>query len=140
MKLLHSLLICILSLTTLAARKPRTGDRFEAFHSRALSSSPFKLDDSLYDELTATPRNYSTVVLLTALEARFGCQMCRDVQPEWELLAKSWVRGDKTGASRVLYGTLDFSSGKGTFQKVRHLPISQLLHLFTEILYTELKL
>lgn len=119
MRLLHFLPFCILPLTTLAAKKSK-GDRFEEFHSRSLSSSPLKLDDSLYDQLTATPRNYSALVLLTALEARYGCQMCREVQPEWELLAKSWVKGDKSGASRVLYGTLDFADGKGTFQKVRH--------------------
>lgn len=118
--LLHFLFISILSLTTLAAKKPK-GGLFERFHSRSLSSSPLKLDDSLYEELTATPRNYSAVVLLTALDARFGCQMCRDVQPEWELLAKSWVKGDKSGSSRVLYGTLDFVDGKGTFQKVHRL-------------------
>jgi oligosaccharyltransferase complex subunit gamma len=35
------------------------------------------------------------------------------------LLAKSWTRGDKKGESRLVYGTLDFVDGKGTFQSVR---------------------
>ncbi|KAI9782670.1 MAG: oligosaccharyl transferase subunit ost3/OST6 [Peltula sp. TS41687] len=119
MKLLRFLSISILPLTSLAAKRAQKADRFEEYHSRSLSSSPLKLDDSLYDELTATPRNYSAVLLLTALDPRFGCQMCRDVQPQWDLLAKSWVRGDRSGASRVLYGTLDFNDGKGTFQRGR---------------------
>lgn len=57
-------------------------------------------------------------MLLTALEARFGCQLCRDFQPEWELLAKSWTKADKKGESRLVYGTLDFTDGKGTFQSL----------------------
>lgn len=117
MRLLQFLPLSILPLVVSAARKPK-GGVYEDFHARSLSSSPLKLDDSLYAELTATPRNYSIVILLTALETQFGCQACRDVQPEWDLLAKSWVRGDKSGQSRLLFGTLDFADGKGTFQKV----------------------
>ena len=102
---------------SLAAKKS-PGSRFENYHSKSLSSTPVKLDDALYEDLTRAPRDYSVVVLLTALEARFGCQMCRDFQPEWEVVAKSWIRGDRHGVHRAVYGTLDFADGKGTFQKV----------------------
>lgn len=118
MKLLPLLSLLWLPSLALAAKRSR-GDRFEEFHSLAVSSTPLKLDDGVYDELTATPRNYSAAVLLTALQPQFGCNLCREVQPEWELLARSWVKGDRAGASRVVFGTLDFSNGKGTFQRVR---------------------
>lgn len=95
-----------------------TGGVFEEYHAKSQSSAPLRLDDASYDQLTATPRNHSTVVLLTALEARFGCKLCRDFQPEWDLLGKSWAKGDKRGETRILLGTLDFADGKGTFQKV----------------------
>lgn len=95
-----------------------TAGIFEQYHAKSQSSAPLSLDDASYDELTATPRNHSVVVLLTAMEARFGCQLCRDFQPEWEILGRSWAKGDKRGASRTLLGTLDFVDGKGTFQKV----------------------
>ena len=117
MKLLSFLTLALLPITTLCTKKGPV-ERFDKFHSKALSSSPLKLDDAAYEELTATPRDYSVVVLLTAIEARFGCKLCRDFQPEWEIIGKSWVKGDHRGASRVLFGTLDFADGKGTFQKV----------------------
>ena len=106
-----------LLITCLEAKRTGSGT-FEAYHSKFLSSAPVRLDDASYDELTAVPRNHSVLVLLTALEARFGCQLCRDFQPEWDLVAKSWAKGDKHGESRTLLGTLDFADGKGTFQKV----------------------
>lgn len=99
------------------------GGRFEDWHAKLQSSAPLRLDDASYEELTATPRNHSLIVLLTALEARFGCQLCRDFQPEWDLLSKSWARGDRHGESRTLLGTLDFADGKTTFQKVLRLPM-----------------
>ena len=117
MKLTKSLIGCLLPLTSLAAKKD-LGNRFEEYHAKSLASAPLKLDDASYDELTTAPRDFSIAVLLTALEARFGCQLCRDFQPEWDLIGKSWARGDRDGNTRMLYGTLDFVDGKGTFQKV----------------------
>lgn len=117
MHFLKALTLSLLPLGAFAAKKA-SADKFEQFHSKALSSAPVKLEDATYGQLTSTPRDYSVAVLLTALEARFGCQLCRDFQPEWDLLAKSWTKGDKKGESRLVYGTLDFVDGKGTFQSV----------------------
>lgn len=117
MKLLDLLILTALPVLSFATKQP--SDRtFEKYHTKSQSSAPLRLDDASYDELTTTPRNHSVVILLTALEARFGCQLCRDFQPEWDLLGKSWAKGDRRGDSRILLGTLDFADGKGTFQKV----------------------
>ena len=113
-----SLLVALFALTCSAAKRSKSAG-FEKYQSKFLSSAPLKLDDTAYDELTTTPRNHTVAVLLTALEARFGCDVCKNFQPEWDLLARSWARGDKGGQSRFVLGTLDFLDGKGTFQKVR---------------------
>jgi len=118
------LALTLLPLACLGAKKT-IGGRFEDWHAKSQSSAPLRLDDTSYEELIATPRNHSLVVLLTALEARFGCQLCRDFQPDWDLLSKSWAKGDKRGETRTLLGTLDFADGKGTFQKVLQLSKSQ---------------
>jgi hypothetical protein len=117
MRFLKGLILSLLPAAALAAKKP-AADKFEQFHTKALSSAPLKLDDSVYAKLTAAPRDYSVAVLLTALEARFGCALCREFQPEWDLLSKSWTKGDKQGESRLIFGTLDFIDGKNTFQSV----------------------
>jgi oligosaccharyltransferase complex subunit gamma len=118
MRWLQLLTASVLPFAALAAKKS-SGNRFDDFRAKSLSSGPLKLDDASYTQLTKAPRDYSVAVLLTALETRFGCVLCREFQPEWDLLSKSWVKGDKNGASRLLYGTLDFVDGKNTFQSVR---------------------
>jgi oligosaccharyltransferase complex subunit gamma len=117
MHFLKGLILFLLPAAALAAKKP-AADKFDQFHTKALVSTPLKLDDSVYAKLTAAPRNYSVAVLLTALEARFGCALCREFQPEWDLLSRSWSKGDKQGDSRLVFGTLDFVDGKNTFQSV----------------------
>lgn len=119
MRLIPLITAALLPLTTFAAKKS-TGDRFQDFYSKQVSNAgPVKLTETSYAELTKAPRNYSAAVLLTALEARFGCNLCNDFQPEWELLAKAWTKGDKEQESRLVFGTLDFVDGKNTFQSVR---------------------
>ena len=118
MKFWTALVALVLPLAVTGAKS--TPDKFKTFHTRLQSAAPLDLVDQSYDQLTGSPRDYTAAVLLTALEARYGCQICRDFQPEWDLIAKSWTKGDKNGDSRMLFGTLDFSKGKNTFQKVLH--------------------
>lgn len=113
---LKALVLSLLPLAALGAKKS-AGDTFQVFHSKSLAA-PVKLQDATYDQLTTAPRNHSAAILLTALEAKYGCQLCREFQGEWDILARSWTKGDKQGASRLVYGTLDFADGRGTFQSV----------------------
>ncbi|KAK7180889.1 hypothetical protein DPSP01_014509 [Paraphaeosphaeria sporulosa] len=116
MRWLQLLTASLLPFTAIAAKKS-SGDRFADFRSKS-SSGPLKLDDASYTQLTKAPRDYSIAVLLTALETRFGCVLCREFQPEWDLLGKSWAKGDREGKSRLVFGTLDFVDGKNTFQSL----------------------
>ncbi|KAK1148285.1 oligosaccharyl transferase subunit ost3/OST6 [Aspergillus melleus] len=95
--------------------------KFEKYLSLS-RSGPLDLDDSLYEDLTSKPRDYHVAVILTATDARYGCILCRDFQPEWELIARSWSKGSKSDELKLLFATLDFSQGKATFQKVDDSP------------------
>jgi hypothetical protein len=117
MHFLRGLVVSLLPFAALAAKKP-AADKFQQYHAKVQSSAPLKLDDAIYSQLTAPSRDYSVAVLLTAMESRFNCQLCREFHPEWDLLSKSWTKGDKKGESRLLFGTLDFVDGKNTFQSV----------------------
>lgn len=116
MRLLSLLTTALLPVAILAAKKSPE----ERFNAALAKGQPQKLTDISFDSITKAPRDYSVAVLLTALDSRFACQLCNDFQPEWELLAKSWSKGDKNKESRLLFGTLDFGDGKATFQSVRH--------------------
>lgn len=118
MRWFQALLSVTLLVTGVLAAKKSSEERFNNFHSKSLSSTPLKLTDVTYKSITATPRDYSVTVLLTALDPRFGCDMCQGFQSEWETLAKSWTKGDKRAESRMLFGTLDFSDGRDTFLSV----------------------
>lgn len=118
MHLLSSLLGACLFLGISSAAKKSSEERFDEFHQLSKSSHSLTLKETSYKSLTTSPRDYSVAVLLTALDARFNCQLCREFQPEWDLLAKSWFKGDRAGESRLLFGSLDFEKGKDVFASV----------------------
>ncbi|RAO71797.1 uncharacterized protein BHQ10_007809 [Talaromyces amestolkiae] len=91
-------------------------DKLARFQSLS-RSTPIDLDDSTYNDLTSAPRDYHVAVMLTATDARFGCALCREFQPEWDLIAKSWNKG-QAGDVDLIFGTLDFSNGKETFRQL----------------------
>lgn len=113
MRVIQLLITATLSLTALAAKKPSSA--FDVFHKK---SSPVVLSEQSFDELTAAPRDHYSAVILTALDAKYGCEICQKLAPEWDILAKSWQKGDKKGNSRLIFGTLDFDQGRNTFIKV----------------------
>ncbi|TQV93888.1 hypothetical protein V2A60_003953 [Cordyceps javanica] len=115
MRILSSLLGVCLLLGSSSAEKKSSEQRFNEFHQLSNSSPSLQLKETSYKSLTSSPRDYSAIVLLTALDARFGCQLCREFQPEWDILAKSWLKGDKAGESRLLFGSLDFEKGRDVF-------------------------
>lgn len=108
---------CALVAGALAAEKS-SHERFADFSRLSRTATPIQLNTASYKSLTANPRDYAVAVVLTAQEARFSCQVCREFKPEWELLAQSWAKGDRNHESRLLFAVLDFTEGRDIFVSV----------------------
>lgn len=128
MRLLRFLASSLLATTTVFAAKS-SGDRYKENISK---SQPIKLNDASFKTLTSAPRDYAVAVLLTAMGPQFGCTMCREFDPDWDLLARTWTKA-KTEDSRIVFGTLDFVDGKNTFQAVRCVSRLDLLKLLADL-------
>lgn len=110
MRLLKLLVAAIIPLTVTARKTPSAFDVYQK------KPSPIVLSEQSYDELTTAPRDYHAAIILTALDAKYACSICREFSPEWDILAKSWQK--KKAEHRVLFGTLDFDQGRNVFVKV----------------------
>lgn len=116
MKLWSTLLLSLSAISSVLAAKPAQ-DTFSKYQSLS-RSGPVDLDNAAYEELTNAPRDYYAAVILTAMDVRYGCAMCREFDPEWSLIARSWNKGTKPDGLKLVFGTLDFDKGKTVFQKV----------------------
>ncbi|KAI5295722.1 oligosaccharyl transferase subunit ost3/OST6, partial [Ascosphaera atra] len=106
--------------TSPSSSSSTTDQRYEKYHAISPKSS-IDLDSAIFNDVISAPRDYYVAALLTARDHRYGCTICRDVQPEFDLLAGSWNKGvEKHGdeTPKVIWGTLDFMKGRPIFQQM----------------------
>ncbi|KAI1317804.1 oligosaccharyl transferase subunit ost3/OST6 [Mortierella claussenii] len=73
-----------------------------------------QIDSHTFDETMALPRNYSLVLLFTAMSSQVQCVACKNFDPEFRLVASSWLGlADK---SKLFFGVVDFSTDQSIFQ------------------------
>ncbi|XP_018592683.1 magnesium transporter protein 1-like [Scleropages formosus] len=63
----------------------------------------------------APPRNYSVVVMFTALQPQRQCGVCRQADEEYQILANSW-RYSNAFTNRIFFASVDFDDGSDVFQ------------------------
>ncbi|KIW14919.1 hypothetical protein PV08_07704 [Exophiala spinifera] len=118
MHLFKYLALTALSIATVSAKKA-SPTKFDTYFSKQASSAPFEIDEKGYNDLTTAPRDYHLAVLLTARDARYACGLCKEFDPEWNILGRSWQKGDKHGDHRLLLSTVDFDNGRNVFMKLQ---------------------
>lgn len=60
------------------------------------------------------PRNYSVVVMMTALAAQRQCQICRQAHDEYLIVANSW-RYSPEYSSKLFFAMVDYDEGSDVF-------------------------
>ncbi|KAI5807451.1 hypothetical protein DFH27DRAFT_511169 [Peziza echinospora] len=126
---LLTLLLLPLTLGLAAAAATTKETKLQRITKLAVSSpGPIKLNDKTFDDITSGPRNYTSLVLLTALDPRFACHLCLQFQPDYELIARSWMKSRKDDEA-LFFSYLDFADGRATFNKLG-LTSAPILYLY----------
>lgn len=74
-----------------------------------------------------TPRNYSTIVMLTALKPERQCSICLQAKEEYEVVANSW-RYSQPDSTDLFFAMLDFDDGPDVFQSMKINSVPVFLH------------
>ncbi|CAL1284655.1 unnamed protein product [Larinioides sclopetarius] len=73
--------------------------------------------DKFRQFIKATPRNYSFIVMLTALSPHRQCVVCRHAYDEFQLVANSW-RYSQMNTNKLFFGMVDFDEGPDVFSSL----------------------
>ena len=126
-------LLCLLtSFSCVQSRKAR-----ETSHDKADTMTGLSLNDKVQQLLDLTqrrpviklsnknfkdlvrsqPKNYSVVVMFTALQSHRGCAICRQASDEFSLVANSY-RYSQFYSSKMFFAMVDFDEGSEAFQSM----------------------
>jgi len=77
-----------------------------------------KLNNKLFKDLIrSAPRNYSMVVMFTALASNRGCVVCKQASDEFTLVANSY-RYSQFYSNKMFFAMVDFDDGSEIFQSL----------------------
>merc|ERR1719221_1627327 len=70
------------------------------------------------DYVKGAPRNYSIVVMFTALQASRQCAICKQASDEYQLVANSY-RYSQFFSNKLFFAMVDFDEGTDVFQAMK---------------------
>ena len=86
---------------------------------------PFTSYDSFQHYLRTKPRNYSVILMLTALRGERNCQICKEAKDEYKIVADSfrfsYGHKEATHEKLLFFAMTDFDEGGGEIFEALHL-------------------
>lgn len=70
------------------------------------------------DYVKAAPRNYSVIVMFTAMAPQRQCVVCKHAHDEFTIVANSF-RYSQSFSNKLFFGMVDFDEGSEIFQMMR---------------------
>ncbi|PAA92052.1 hypothetical protein BOX15_Mlig028467g3 [Macrostomum lignano] len=83
--------------------------------------------DKFRQYVRGPPKNYSVIVMLTALSPSRGCQVCKYAHEEFTIVANSW-RYAQSWTSSLFFAMVDFDEGSDVFSMLKQNSAPVFIH------------
>jgi len=117
-----TLLALLATLAAVMAKKEGAGalhEKVEQLMELSAKRPVIKLNGNKFrDYVKAAPRNYSIVVMFTALQASRSCAICKQASDEYQLVANSY-RYSQFFSNKLFFAMVDFDEGTDVFQAMK---------------------
>uniref|UniRef100_A0A8D1FI87 Magnesium transporter protein 1 n=2 Tax=Sus scrofa TaxID=9823 RepID=A0A8D1FI87_PIG len=95
-----------------------------------------RMNDIMFNHFVLeTPRNYSVIVMLTALQKFRACLTCEHAAEEFQILADSW-QGSRAFSNKVFFALVDFDESPDIFQMLQLMSVPNVLHFSAKRKFT----
>ncbi|XP_014278780.1 tumor suppressor candidate 3 [Halyomorpha halys] len=95
------------------------GEKVQQLMEMNLKRSVLKFNGPRFKEyVKSAPRNYSVIVMFTALAPARSCSICRHANDEFTIVANSF-RYSQTYSNKLFFAMVDFDEGSDVFQMLR---------------------
>jgi len=115
---LFALLLCV---ATAEKKKDAGGlaEKVSQLVDLSTKKSVIKLNGNKFrDFVKSAPRNYSIIVMFTALSASRQCAICKQASDEYQLVANSY-RYSQLFSNKLFFAMVDFDEGPDVFQAMK---------------------
>ena len=115
--------VLLLALAALASasdkKKDALADKVSQLVDLSTKKAVIKLNGNKFrDFVKSAPRNYSIIVMFTALAANRQCAVCKQAADEYQLVANSY-RYSQLFSNKLFFAMVDFDEGPDVFQSMK---------------------
>ncbi|XP_001605789.2 tumor suppressor candidate 3 [Nasonia vitripennis] len=104
---------------TKSSQTASLSDRVQQLTDMAMKRPVMKFNTAKFKEFVkTTPRNYSVIVMFTAMAPQRQCQICRHANDEFVIVANSF-RYSQSYSNKLFFALVDFDEGSEVFQMMR---------------------
>ncbi|KAG7204958.1 hypothetical protein KM043_005344 [Ampulex compressa] len=94
-------------------------DRVQQLTEMTIKRGVIKFNGAKFKEyVKSTPRNYSVIVMFTAMATQRQCLICRQANDEFQIVANSF-RFSQSYSNKLFFASVDFDEGADVFQMMR---------------------
>ncbi|KAM9622153.1 dolichyl-diphosphooligosaccharide--protein glycosyltransferase subunit TUSC3 isoform 2-T2 [Trichechus inunguis] len=116
--LLLLLLLCIQLGGGQKKKENLLAEKVEQLMEWSSRRSIFRMNGDKFRKFIKTPpRNYSMIVMFTALQPQRQCSVCRQANEEYQILANSW-RYSSAFCNKLFFSMVDYDEGTDVFQQL----------------------
>lgn len=103
-------------------------ERVQKLNEMSNQRSIIKLNNEKYREFVkVVPRNYSVILMLTALNSARGCQVCQAAHEEYQIVADSWRMSG--GSDKLFFTMVDYDEGHDVFNSLKANTAPVFMHI-----------
>ncbi|XP_064481226.1 tumor suppressor candidate 3-like isoform X2 [Ornithodoros turicata] len=116
--ILYVLLLSIVQIGSAQYRRKDAqtlGERVQQLTEMSLKRPVIRFNGEKFRQFVkASPRNYSFIIMLTALSPQRHCSICRQANEEFQIVANSW-RYSQAYSNKLFFGLVDYDEGSDVF-------------------------
>lgn len=104
---------------TKSSQSASLAERVQQLTDMSMKRPVMKFNGAKFKEFVkTTPRNYSIIVMFTAMASQRQCQICRHANDEFTIVAHSF-RYSQSYSNKLFFASVDFDEGSDVFQMMR---------------------
>ncbi|CAF2092803.1 unnamed protein product [Rotaria magnacalcarata] len=112
-------LICIFTISNVFTKEDILSEKIQQLTDWSLKKPIIRLNSERFKHYVKTaPRNYSMIVMLTAMSPQRQCSICKQAHDEFQIVAQSY-RYSSAFTNKVFFGLVDFDDGSEVFQYLK---------------------
>ncbi|XP_052795345.1 tumor suppressor candidate 3-like [Mya arenaria] len=113
------LLFCVVFVIAQKKKEDPLTERVQQMVEWNSKKSIIRLNTEKFKQyVKGTPKNYSVIVMLTALQPQRSCSVCKQAHDEFTILANSW-RYSQQFSNKLFFTMVDFDEGSEVFQMMK---------------------